>query len=60
MCAGAPKQSPAQALYMLWSCLSQFAIAGVTITCKGIDGTTTSMAFTMDDATNPTSRSRTS
>lgn len=47
-----------QFLYMVWTALSEFAISGTTITCKKLDGTTTSMTFTLDDATNPTSRTR--
>jgi len=50
--------TPAQLLYMLWSMLSEFAIAGTTITCKKLDGTTTSMTFTLNSATTPTSRTR--
>jgi hypothetical protein len=50
--------TPAQALYMIWSALSEFAISGATITCKRLNGTTTSMTFTLDDATTPTSRTR--
>ena len=47
-----------QMLYMLWSGLVEFAIASTTITCKKLDGTTTSMTFTLDSATDPTSRTR--
>ena len=48
----------AQMQYMLWSALSQMATAGTTITCYKLDGTTPSMTFTVDNATNPTSRTR--
>lgn len=48
----------AQALYMIWSALSEFAIAGTTITAKKLDGSATAMTFTLDDGTNPTSRTR--
>ena len=48
----------AQMFYMLWSALSEFAIATTTITAKKLDGSTTAMTFTLDDATNPTSRTR--
>ena len=48
----------AQMQYMLWSALAEFSIATTTITCKKLDGSTTSMTFTLDDATNPTSRTR--
>ena len=47
-----------QLLYMIWSALAEFAISGVTITAKKLDGSTTAMTFTLDDATNPTSRTR--
>lgn len=50
--------TPAQALYMLWSVVSEFAVSGVTITTKKLDGTTTAMTFTMDSATAPTLRGR--
>src|SRR3972149_6998023 len=47
-----------QLLYMLLSALTQFSISGTTITCKKLDGITTSMTFTLDDGTNPTLRDR--
>lgn len=50
--------STAQALYMLHSSLSEFSISGTTLTAKQLDGSTTAMTFTLDDATNPTSRTR--
>jgi hypothetical protein len=49
-----------QLLFMLWSTLAQFAIAGTTISTKRLDGTTEAMAFALDDDTDPTSRTRTS
>ena len=49
----------AQMMYMIWSALSDFAISGTTITCRKIDGSTTSMTFTTDSSTSPTSRTRT-
>jgi hypothetical protein len=52
--------SVSKALYMIWSALSQFAIAGTSLECKAINGTTNVMGFTLDDATNPTSRTRSS
>ena len=45
-------------MYMIWSALSEFAISGTTITAKKLDGSTTSMTFTLDDSANPTSRTR--
>lgn len=47
-----------QAMYMVHSSLSEFSISGTTITCKQLDGTTTAMTYTLDSATNPTSRTR--
>lgn len=47
-----------QMMYMIWSALSEFAISSTTITTKQLDGSTTAMTFTTDDATNPTSRTR--
>lgn len=47
-----------QLLYMLWSSLSEFGISGTTITAKKLDGSTTSMTFTLDDDASPTSRTR--
>ena len=52
--------TPAQALYMLLSAVTEFSIAGTTITCKKLDGSTTAMTFTLNDGTNPTSRTRAS
>ncbi len=49
-----------QLVFMLFSALAQFAIAGTTLTTKKIDGTTDAMVFTLNDALNPTSRTRTS
>lgn len=48
-----------QMQYMLWSTLSQFIVSGTTITCRRLDGLTTSMTFTMDSSIAPTSRART-
>lgn len=47
-----------QMLYMVWSALAEFAIAGTTITSKKLDGSTTAMTFTTDSSTVPTSRTR--
>lgn len=48
-----------QALYIIEKMLTEFAISGTTMTVKKVDGTTTLMTFTLDDATNPTSLTRT-
>jgi hypothetical protein len=50
----------AQALYMIFSALGEFSISGTTITCKKLDGSTTSMTYTIDDASSPTSRTKAS
>lgn len=47
-----------QALYMIVQGLTEFAISGTTVTVKKVDGTTTLVTYTLDDATNPTSRTR--
>lgn len=47
-----------QFMYMLWSSISQFDISSTTITTRKLDGTTSAMTFTMNDATSPTSRTR--
>jgi len=47
-----------QALYMLWAALAEFAISSTTLTANKLDGATPAMTFTLDDATNPTSRTR--
>lgn len=47
-----------QILYMIWAMLGEKAVSGTTLTTKKLDGTTTSMTFTLDDATSPTSITR--
>jgi len=47
-----------QGMYMLWSALQEFSIASTTITGKKLDGVTTSMTWTLDSSTSPTSRTR--
>jgi len=44
----------AQALFMLASFLFERSVADTTVTCKKLDGSTTSMTFTINDATTPT------
>ncbi len=51
--------TPAQALFLIQQALTQFAIAGVTLTIKKLDGTTTAAVLTLDDAVNPTQADRT-
>lgn len=50
----------AQGLYLMYSTFAQFSINGTTVTCKKLDGTTTSAVFDLDSATTPTSRVRSS
>ena len=49
-----------QALMGILQGLTEFAISSTTLTVKKLDGSTTAMTFTLDDATNPTSRTRAS
>lgn len=48
-----------QGIYEIMQGILEFAISGTTITVKKRDGTTTAMTFTIDNATTPTSRTRT-
>lgn len=50
----------AQALFLTMQSLSEFSIAGTTITVKKLDGAATAAQFTLDDGTTPTSRTRSS
>ena len=50
--------TPEQAMMMILQSLHEFAIVSTTRTVKKLDGTTTAMTFTLDDATNPTSTTR--
>ena len=49
----------AQLWFEVLSLLGEYSVSGTTITHKKIDGTTTAMTFTVDSATAPTSRTRT-
>lgn len=50
--------TPAQALYMIWGLLAEKNIAGTTMTIKKLDGSTSAMTFTLNDATTPTAITR--
>jgi hypothetical protein len=50
--------TPAQALYMIKQMMQEMVISGTTMTVKKLDGTTTAMTLTLNDATNPTSITR--
>ena len=52
--------TPAQLLYMILCAVSEFSISSTTITGKKVDGSTTAMTWTLNDATSPTSRTRAS
>ena len=50
--------TPAQLLHMIYCTVSEFSVSGTTITAKKLDGSTTAMTWTLDDASSPTSRTR--
>lgn len=52
--------TPAQLFYMIWSLMAEKSVSGTTITAKKLDGSTTSMTFTINDASTPTSITRAS
>lgn len=58
--ADGSRPTVAQALLMIGRFLMEKSVSGTTVTVKKEDGSTSSMTFTLDDATNPTSISRTS
>ena len=47
-----------QALYETLQFLTEFEVSGTTYTTKKVDGSTTLMTHTIDDATSPTSITR--
>lgn len=49
-----------QALMLIQQALTEFAIAGTSNTVKKLDGSTTAAIMTLNDATNPTSSTRSS
>ena len=48
----------AQILFMIWSMASEKAVVTTTVTTKKLDGSTSAMTFTLNNATNPTSITR--
>jgi len=52
--------TPAQALFLALQMLTHFSISGTTLTVYKLDGSTTAATFTLNDATSPTSITRTS
>ena len=56
--ADGTRPSIAQALYMLVQFMTERAVSGTTVTVKKVDGSTSLMTFTLNDATTPTSITR--
>ena len=50
--------TPAQLLYMLWAMMAEKVVTGTTVTVRKLDGATTAMTMTLNDATNPSSITR--
>lgn len=48
----------AQAMFLIQQTVGQFSISGTTLTAQQIDKSTTAATYTLDDASNPTSRTR--
>lgn len=48
----------AQSICLIQQTIGDFSISGTTLTVKKLDGTTSAATYTLDDATNPTSRTR--
>lgn len=52
--------TPIQMLHMIYCAVSQFTVSSTTITGYKLDGSTTAMTWTLDDASSPTERKRAS
>lgn len=48
----------AQALFLIQQTIGDFSVSGTTLTAKKLDSSTTAATYTLDDASNPTSRTR--
>jgi len=48
----------AQAIFLIQQTIGDFSISGTTLTAKKLDGSTTAATYTLNDAANPTSRTR--
>ena len=48
----------AQILYLIQQTIGDFSIVGTVLTAKKLDGVTPAATYTLDDAVNPTSRTR--
>ncbi len=51
--------TPVQALFAILQRLTEFAIAGTSLTVKKLDGSTTALVLTLNSATVPTASTRT-
>ena len=50
--------TPAQALFLIMQMLTEKSVSGTTVTTKKLDGSTTALTLTLNDATTPTSITR--
>jgi hypothetical protein len=57
--ADGTRPTPEQALYAIYCYLMERAVSGTTVTVKKVDGSTALMTFTINDASAPTSITRT-
>lgn len=48
----------AQALFQIQQTIGDFSVSGTVLTAKKLDGVTTAATYTLDDAADPTSRTR--
>lgn len=48
----------AQAMFLTMQSIGEVSVTGTTMTVKKLDGSTTAATYTLNDATNPTSRTR--
>ena len=53
-----PAPTLAQALFLIQQSIGDCSISGTTLTVKQLNGSSTAAAYTLDDASNPTSRTR--
>ena len=48
----------AQLLFLVQQSIGDFSVSGTNLTVKKLDGSTTAAGYTLDDGTNPTSKTR--
>jgi len=58
--AGGVAPTLAQLLFLVQQSIGDFSVSGTNLTVKKLDGSTTAAGYTLDDGTNPTSKTRTS